>query len=98
MVNLLLNGFNFSPFINFTLGFLDDSNYKFFNNKLYSQIGVGVLINNDYLVFKSFQLSFSYYPSLPIDGSNIIKSNAFQNSDIEFRDFQMGQPYVVPYQ
>ncbi|WP_395062601.1 hypothetical protein, partial [Flavobacterium sp.] len=50
-------GFNFSPFINFTLGFLDDGNYKFFNNKLYSQIGVGVLINNDYLVFKSFQLS-----------------------------------------
>lgn len=91
-------GFNFSPFMNFTVGFLDDGNYKFFNNKMYSQIGVGMLINNDYLVFKSFQISFSYYPSLPIDGSNIIKSNAFQNSDIQFRDFQIGQPYVVPYQ
>ena len=91
-------GFNFSPFLNFTVGFLDDGNYKFFNNKLYSQVGVGLLVNNDYLVFKSFQISFSYYPSLPIDGSNIIKTNAFQNSDIQFRDFQIGQPYVVPYQ
>ena len=91
-------GFNFSPFLNFTVGFLDQGDYKFFSNKMYSQIGVGVLVNNKYLVFSSFQLSFSYYPSLPIDGSNIIKTNAFQNSNIEFHDFQIGQPYVVPYQ
>ena len=91
-------GFNFSPFINYTFGFLDKGDYKFFSNKMYSQIGVGVLINNNYLVFSSFQLSFSYYPTLPIDDSNIIKTNTFQNSNIEFRDFQIGQPYVVPYQ
>lgn len=91
-------GFNFSPFFNFTVGFLDDGNKSFFNNKMYSQIGLGVLINNNYLVFNSFQFSFSYYPSLPIDGSNIIKTNAFQNSYINFQDFQIGQPYVVPYQ
>ncbi|RAR70806.1 BamA/TamA family outer membrane protein [Flavobacterium aciduliphilum] len=91
-------GFNFSPFFNVTLGFLDEGNNVFFGNKMYSQIGVGMLVNNSYLVFSSFQLSFSYYPSLPIDGSNIIKTNAFQNSNIEFHDFQIGQPYVVPYQ
>lgn len=91
-------GFNFSPFMNFTFGFLDQGDYKFFSNKMYSQIGVGVLINNNYLVFSSFQISFSYYPSLPIDGSNIIKTNAFQNSNIEYHDFQIGQPSVVPYQ
>ncbi len=91
-------GFNFSPFLNFTVGFLDQGDYKFFSNKMYSQIGIGVLVNNNYLVFNSFQLSFSYYPSLPIDGSNIIKTNAFQNSNIDFHDFQIGQPGVVPYQ
>jgi hypothetical protein len=91
-------GFNMSPFMNFTVGFLDNGNHEFFNNKMYSQIGIGVLINNNYLVFNSFQLSFSYYPSLPIDGSNIIKTNAFQNSDIDFNKYQIGQPYVVPYQ
>lgn len=91
-------GFNFSPFFNCTLGFLDQGDYKFFSNKMYSQIGIGVLVNNNYLVFNSFQLSFSYYPSLPLDGSNIIKTNAFQNSNIEFRDFQIGQPGVVSYQ
>lgn len=91
-------GFNMSPFMNFTVGFLDNGNHKFFSNKMYSQIGVGVLINNDYLVFNSFQISFSYYPSLPIAGSNIIKTNTFQNSDIDFNNYQIGQPYVLPYQ
>lgn len=91
-------GFNFSPYLNYTLGFLDEGNTAFFRNKMYSQLGIGVLINNNYLVFNSFQISFSYYPSSPIDGSNIIKTNAFRNSNIEFRDFQIGQPYVVPYQ
>lgn len=91
-------GFNFSPFMNFTLGFLDDGNYTFFNNKMYSQIGIGVLVNNNYLVFNSFQFSLSYYPSLPIDGNSLIKTNAFQNSYIDFHDFKIGQPYVLPYQ
>ncbi|GAA4048942.1 hypothetical protein GCM10022388_13340 [Flavobacterium chungnamense] len=91
-------GFNLSPFMNFTIGFLDNGNHKFFNNKMYSQIGVGVLINNNYLIFNSFQFSFSYYPSLPIDGSNIIKTNTFQNTDINFNNFQIGQPYVLPYE
>lgn len=93
-----LYGFNLSPFINCTLGFLGDGGKKVFNNKMYSQIGVGVLISNNYLVFNSFQFSFSYYPSLPNDGTNILKTNSFQNSDIQYRDFQIAQPYIVPYQ
>lgn len=91
-------GFNLSPFMNLTIGFLDNGNHKFFNNKMYSQIGLGVLINNNYLVFNSFQFSFSYYPSLPIDGSNIIKTNTFQNTDINLNNFQIGQPYILPYE
>ena len=91
-------GFNFSPFMNFTIGFLDDGNHTFFKNKVYSQIGIGVLVNNNYLVFNSFQFSLSYYPSLPIEGNSLIKTNAFQNSYIDFHDFKIGQPYILPYQ
>lgn len=91
-------GFTLSPYLNYTLGFLDQGNATFFSNKMYSQIGVGVLINNKYLVFSSFQFSFSYYPTLPIAGNNIIKTNTFQNNSIDFNDFQIGQPYVLPFQ
>ena len=91
-------GFNFSPFINFTVGFLDNGNLPFFGNKIYNQIGIGVLVNNRYLVFDSFQLSFSFYPSFPLNENNVFKTNAFQNSNIEFKDFRINQPSFISYQ
>ena len=43
-----------------------------FSSKVYSKFSIGALINNDFLVFNSFQISFSYYPTIPFEGDNII--------------------------
>lgn len=91
------HGFHFSPFLNVTLGSLGDETNKTFDTKFYSQLGVGVLINNDYLVFSSFQLSLSFYPTMPENGSNIIKTNSFKNDDFNLPDYQIGEPTLVPY-
>ena len=91
------HGFHFSPFINATLGFLGNENNRLFDDKLYSKFSLGVLINNDYLVFNSFQISFSYYPSIPYEGVNVFKTNSFKNNDLALPDFQIGQPLIVPY-
>lgn len=91
------HGFHFSPFFNFTIGSLGDETNKTFDTKFYSSLGVGVLINNDYLVFSSFQLSFSFYPTMPENGNNIIKTNSFKNDDFNLPDYQIGQPLIVPY-
>jgi hypothetical protein len=91
------HGFHFSPFYNMTFGLLGNDNEAVFKDKLYSKFSIGVLINNDYLVFNSFQISFSYYPSIPYDGSNIFKSNSFKNDDLSFPDFQIGEPVIVPF-
>lgn len=91
-------GFRFSPFLNFTMGFLGDEEQFLFNSRLYSRIGLGVLITNDYLVFNSFQISFAFYPVIPNDGSNIFKTNSFKNNDFGLQDFQIGKPMVVPYE
>src|SRR5690606_40761630 len=85
-------GFRFSPFLNFTMGFLGDEEQFLFDSRLYSRIGLGVLITNDYLVFNSFQISFAFYPVIPNDGSNIFKTNSFKNSDFGLQDFQIGKP------
>lgn len=90
------HGFHFSPFFNMTLGMLGDES-QFLNGKLYSIFSLGVLINNDYLVFNSFQVSFSFYPSIPYQGSNIFKTNTFKNDDLSLPDFQIGEPTIVPY-
>lgn len=91
------HGFHFSPFYNMTFGFLGNETDRTFDGKLYSKFSLGVLINNDYLVFNSFQISFSYYPSIPFEGDNVYKTNSFKNNDLALPDFQIGQPVIVPY-
>lgn len=91
-------GFRLSPFANFSMAIVGDEQNKLYESKVYSKLGFGVLLYNDYLVFNSFQLSFAYYPSIPGQGENIIKTNSFKNNDILLPDFQVGKPTVVPYQ
>jgi hypothetical protein len=91
------HGFHFSPYYNMTFGLLCDDTTTLFDSKLYSKFSLGVLINNDYLVFDNFQISISYYPSIPFEGSNIFRSNSLKNSDLSLPAFQIGQPLIVPY-
>jgi len=90
-------GFHFSPFFNMTYSFLGNEQNSFLSDKLYSKFSIGVLINNDYLVFNSFQISFSFYPSIPYEGANIIKTNAYNNNDLALPNFQIGKPSIVPF-
>lgn len=91
-------GFRLNPFANFSMAIIGDEQNKLYESKVYSKLGFGILLYNDYLVFNSFQLSFAYYPSIPGQGENIFKTNSFKNNDILLPDFQVGKPTVVPYQ
>jgi hypothetical protein len=91
-------GFRFSPYLNMTFGALSDTNRSLFQSKVYSKLGIGVLINNDYLVFNSFQISFSYYPTIPFEGDNLFRTNSFENTDLNLSDFQLSKPAYINYQ
>jgi len=91
-------GFRFGPYLTFSLGMLGDAASGFKYSKVYSQIGLGVLIKNDHLVINTFQLSFAYYPMIPGLGHNILKANSIRTADFGFRDFEIGKPAVVVFQ
>jgi hypothetical protein len=91
-------GFRLNPFLSYTMGMLGNADRGFKNSRLYSQAGIGFIVTNDYLVFSSFQVSFSYYPTIPNDGNNIIKTNSFKTYDIGLPSFEVGRPSLVPYQ
>lgn len=93
--NLL--GFRIGPFISGTMGFLGGSESGYFNSTPYFHIGAGILIRNDYLNASTFQLSFSYFPILPGQRTNIFVPNTFSNTDFKLRDFDIGKPEVIPY-
>jgi len=90
-------GFNFGPFLVCSFGMLGDAISGFKNRKLYSQIGFGILIKNENLVFNTFQISISFYPLIPGKGSDIFKINSFSTTDFGFRDFETGKPDIVMY-
>lgn len=88
-------GFHFGPYLTFSLGMLGDAEKGFRGGKVYSQIGLGVLIKNENLLLNTFQLSLSFYPVIPGKGSNVFKLNSFETADFGFRDFEIGKPATV---
>jgi len=87
-----LIGFRFGPFLNFSLGVLGNEDHGFNHQRMYSQIGLGVLIKNENLIISTFQFSISFYPQIPGNGYNIFKTNSFQTTDFGFSGFEIGKP------
>ncbi|MBK8450081.1 MAG: hypothetical protein IPL42_08720 [Saprospiraceae bacterium] len=85
-------GFHFGPYINLSLGMLGTSATGLKKSNLYSQLGLGVLIKNEHLVFSTFQLSVSFFPVIPGQGQDIFKINSIQTTDFGFRDFVIDKP------
>ena len=90
-------GFRLNPFVNITSAILGEEGERISTNRLFSSFGVGFIIRNDYLVFSSFQLSFSYYPTVPGQGNHIFDTNAFDTEDFGFQNFELGKPTPVWY-
>jgi hypothetical protein len=91
-------GFHFGPYVVYSIGMLGDALTGFTNSKLFSQLGIGVLIRNENLIISTFQFSFSFYPVIPGTGHNVFKFNSFKTSDLGFRDFKIGKPDIVVFQ
>ncbi len=91
-------GFRFGPYLTYSLGMLSDAVTGFKKSKVYSQIGLGVLIKNENLVFNTFQISISFYPLIPGRGQDVFKMNSFKTTDFGFRDFEIEKPATMTYQ
>lgn len=90
-------GFRINPYFNYTAAMLGNENIGLTKSRLYSSVGIGILINNDYLVFNSFQFSVSFYPNIPGQGNNIFKTNSYGTTDFGLQDFDFGKPRTVIY-
>jgi len=91
-------GFRLGPYLTYSLGMLSDALTGFKNSKVYSLIGLGVLIKNENLVFNTFQVSISFYPLIPGTGQDVFKMNSFRTTDFGFRDFEIEKPAKMIYQ
>lgn len=90
-------GFRLNPFFNYSIAVLGSPDNAMLRSKPYSKFTLGVIVSNDYLVFSSFQLSLSYYPSIPYQGDNVFKTNTFETTDFGLQSFELAKPRVVDY-
>lgn len=91
-------GFRLNPVFSGSLAYLSGKNQTYGGNRFYTSIGLGLIIRNDYLVFDSFQLSFTYYPSMPGEGSHVFRGNGFRTEDFGFQNFRFGEPRPAIYE
>lgn len=91
-------GFHFGPYLNCSFGMIGDEPGGFKDSRVYSQLGLGVLIKNENLVINTFQVSISFYPSIPGIGHNVLKLNSINSTDFGFRDFEIEKPGRIKYQ
>lgn len=91
-------GFHLNPFLDVNLAYLGGKNGGYGSDQFYSSFGVGFMVRNDFLVFDLFQISLSFYPSMPNRGQNVIKYNGFRNEDFGFQSFKSSKPRPVVYQ
>lgn len=90
-------GFRMNPYFNYSIALLGKTENGNKMTSAYSKIGIGVIINNDYLVFSSFQISLAYYPVIPLKGENVFRTNAFETGDFGLQDFELAKPRTVLY-
>lgn len=89
-------GFRMAPFLNAALGVVGDNTKSFFDkDNVITRLGIGIMFTNDYFVFSNFQISFSFYPRIPGEGSNIFKSGVINNRDFRLMDFDFSKPEYI---
>lgn len=92
-----LFGFRLNPYFSYSAGLLGQNTTYFKRSKLYSEIAIGAILSNDYLIFNSFQFSFSYFPSVPGSDNSIFKTNAIRSYDFGLQNFEILKPDLVEY-
>jgi hypothetical protein len=92
-----LAGFHFGPYFFSHLGIIsrEPVSVEVRKSNIYSLMGLGILIKNDYLMFRTFQVSVSFYPYIPGTGNNIFRANAYKTTDYGFRDFEVLKPGII---
>lgn len=74
-----------------------DANSGFRKRRIYSQISLGMLIKNEFLIFDVFQISVAYIPTIPGGENNSFAFNPTSTVDYGFHDFMLAKPEVVNY-
>jgi len=89
-----LYGFRFALTGMFAGGFKSDGYSNLFMNRFFTELGVGLLIKNDNLVFPTFLFNIYFYPT-PAVGVPWLQWNFSETPSLEMRNYNPSVPSVL---
>lgn len=92
-----LLGFRFAPIALFGLGTVDEEHDPWFGNPIYPAFAIGLLVRNEYLLVKTFEVSIGFYPDVPGSSNATTVFNPITSFNLGARGYAFSQPEEVGY-
>ena len=94
--DLYIYNFRFLFFGFGDIGLVGPNNQSLFKQKLYSGIGLGFRVRNENLVFKTLQIRFAFYPTVPADSEQFYFLLSGENYQKPL-NFEPSAPSTIKY-
>lgn len=96
-INKTWKNFHFNPYLTTAFGWLSQNGNSLFSAPTQTKVGVGMLIYNPFLVFNRIQVSFMYYPKLPLDNKPGFDFNQYRSDYFPISSFSTDVPHFVNF-
>jgi hypothetical protein len=90
-------GFRFAPVLLAGFGTIGEAADPLLTGRIHTALGLGILVRNENLLVKTFEVSFSFYPYVPEENGWVLDAGRFTDFTPRLSDFAFSQPNVVGY-
>lgn len=90
-------GFRFAPVLLAGFATIGDQADPLLSGRIHSAFGLGILVRNENLLVKTFEVSLSFYPYVPEEDGWVLDAGRYMNFSARLADFAFTQPAVVGY-
>jgi len=90
-------GFRFDPYFSFEGSIIGNTTKEMFDSRFYSRFSIGLVANNDYLVFSKITISLVFYPVMPDRGNGGFFNANSRDYNISLPRFNHDKPQAVSY-
>ncbi len=90
-------GFRFAPVLLAGFGTIGGESSPLFSGRLHRALGLGLLIRNENLLVKTFEVTFNFYPYVPEENGWVFDVGRYGNYTTRLNDYSFTQPGTVAF-
>ncbi|MFT3883932.1 MAG: hypothetical protein QM724_00445 [Flavobacteriales bacterium] len=91
-------GFRIAPVLLMGFGTIGDEHDPVFAGRIYSAFSLGLLVRNENLLVRTFEVSVGFFPYVPDKGGSLLEFNNFGSFSSRAADFTFAEPGVIAFE